>query len=252
MNERHETDRSSLNAALAEVRDCGAGILSGVFSQAEISRARALILDHQDDMPNTRPFAGARHLAGFHRFPALEPLHGMLTANALIREAMAGLCGASYQTIGLSDITLNRSQQWHKDLLRGKFAGYLGDPPYCPAWHGTVFKVIAYLQDSDSLKIVPGSHRVDIDLSDDSAAIPAAGTDTQTLKARVGDAVIIDICTTHRGSPESAFMEALADAPAKILVSTVFGKSRAPLTDRLEWGNAARLNHWTRRHQPGL
>jgi hypothetical protein len=25
------------------------------------------------------------------------------------------------RTIGLSDITINRSQDWHKDLLRGKY-----------------------------------------------------------------------------------------------------------------------------------
>lgn len=212
--------------------------------------ARDVVLAHNDRMPNTRPYAGARHLAGFHRFPALEPLHHMLSGNEHVKNAMARLCGDHYRTIGLSDITVNRSQQWHKDLLRGDFTVYLGDPPYCERWHGTVFKVIAYLQDSDSLKIVPGSHRVDIDLASDDAAIPPPDTTVSTVKAAAGDAVIIDICATHRGSPESVFIEAGADITPKILVSTVFGRSEAPLTDRLEFGNAARLDRWTRRNKP--
>ncbi len=243
---------SSLDVTLDEVRRTGAGVIEGVFGPDEVARARQLIMDHADAMPNTRPYPGARHLAGFHRFPALEPLHRMLTGNPLVQAAMAGLCGGSYRTIGLSDITVDRSQQWHKDLLRGEFTRYLGEPPYCPAWHGTVFKVIAYLQDTRSLRIVPGSHRVDIDLANDAAAIPSTETATQAIAASLGDAVIIDICTTHCGSPESVFLEADKGAPPKILVSTVFGRSQAPLTDRLELGNAARMNHWTRRHQPAL
>ena len=245
-------DRSALLADIEQVTESGAGVIRGVFSSGEIAQARDLVTTHLDQMPNTRPFPGARHLAGFHRFPALEPLHRMLSGNPLIQDAMSRLCGASYRTIGLSDITVNRSQQWHKDLLRGKFTSYLGDPPYCARWHGTVFKVIAYLQDSDSLKIVPGSHRMDIDLTSDEPAIPSEDTHLETISAQVGDAVIIDICTTHCGSPESVFFEAAEDAEPKILVSTVFGRSRAPLTDRLELGNAARQDRWTRKHQPSV
>jgi hypothetical protein len=230
------------------VCESGAAVFPAVFEPDQIAWAREVVLSHREFMPNTRPTRSSRHLAGFHRFPALEPLHVMMTGNEAVRSIVENLCGPGARTIGLSDITVNRSQQWHKDLLRGEFRRHLGEGPYCPRWHGSVFKVIVYLQDSASLRIVPGSHRTDIDLENDDGAIPDNESNVVMLPVNAGDAVVIDICTTHRGSVEEAFASPNAEADPKILVSTVFGRQGAPLTDRMEQGNAMRLSHWMSTH----
>lgn len=173
----------------------------------------------------------------------------MLSTHPSVLACVADLCGPDARTIGLTDITVNRSQPWHKDLLRGRFRAELGVIDPCARWHGTVFKFLAYLQDSASLRVVTGSHRADIDLSTDEHAVPGAGDDVRTVAVEAGDIVVLDICATHRGSEEAAFATPDAERSPKILVSTVFGAESSDLTDRLELGNAVRLVDWTRRHR---
>jgi hypothetical protein len=77
-------------------------------------------------LKNTRPTPSSRHLAGFHRYPELESLHGQLAGNKKVLNFMKLVLGVQQvRSIGLSDITINRSQNWHKDLLRGKYESYL-------------------------------------------------------------------------------------------------------------------------------
>lgn len=222
----------------------GVGVLRAVFTPNEIIDARRMVLDRIGLMKNTRPNASSRHLAGFHRFPELEPLHQLLTVNPRTRAVMTHLLGAGHRTIGLSDITVNRSQQWHKDLLRGPFRHHLGEGRVCELHHGKVFKVILYLQDSSSLHVVPGSHVHDISLESDEFAVPADGSPVTRIDTHAGDLVVIDICTTHRGSPEEAYRSPEACDPPRILVSTVFGRADCEFTDRMELGNAERLAVW--------
>ena len=113
--------------------------------------------------------------------------------------------------------------------------------------HGEAYKVIWYLQGSRSLQVVPGSHRHDIDLSGDEHAIPGPDVPVASIPVEAGDAVIIDLCTTHRGADEATYLDRPADAPARILVSTVFAAVDSEFADRLEAGNAARLADWDRR-----
>ena len=237
----------ALADTVASVLDTGVGVIPGAFDPATIAWARHLVLDHTATMKNTRPTESSRHLAGFHRFPALEPLHTMITANEVVAGHIAALTGTPLRTIGLTDITINRSQQWHKDLLRGEFSRHL-DAHTCADHHGKVFKVIVYLQDATSLQYVRGSHRHDIPLTSDAAAIPGDTAGVERVETTAGDAVIIDICTTHRGSGEDAFATASAVAPPRILVSTVFGRTGCDFTDRMERGNADRQAAWERRH----
>jgi hypothetical protein len=231
----------------ADVRTLGAEVLPGAFDDATIEEARRLVLAHTDLMKRTRPAPSARHLAGFHRFPALAPLHDLITHNQTVTDRLHALLGPELRTIGLSDITIDRSQQWHKDLLRGRYRSFLEPEGVCAHHHGEAFKVIVYLQDSSSLQIVPGSHRLDIDLDSDDHAIPGPGEPVAAVPARKGDAVIIDLCTTHRGADEAAYRDAPPDAPPRILVSTVFTRVDSAFADRLEAGNAARLADWDRR-----
>jgi hypothetical protein len=169
----------------------------------------------------------------------------MLTQHPVLGSFVAELLGPGARTIGMSDITVDRSQPWHKDLLRGEFRHHLGAHDPCARWHGTVVKLLAYLQPSASLAVVVGSQRRDLDLSSDAHAVPGAGDEVATVPVEAGDAVVLDVCTTHRGSGEADFVPG---AQPKILVSTVFGAARSELTARLELGNAVRLAEWMRRN----
>lgn len=233
-----------IDVLLSEVRESGVGVIRAAFDPEEIGHARRTVLANVDLMKNTRPTPSSRHLAGFHRFPTLESMHFLITENEQIRAVMTGLVGTDCRTIGLSDITINRSQQWHKDLLRGQFRHHLQDDDPCAKHHGKLFKVIVYLQDSSSLHVVPGSHRRDVSLESDLFAIPNLDAPVSQISAQAGDAVVIDICTTHRGSEEEAFESQGAIDHPKILVSTVFGPSACEFADQMELGNAARLSWW--------
>lgn len=235
---------------LDDVRTAGVEVLAQAFDEATVEEARRLVAAHTDLMKRTRPTPTARHLAGFHRFPELEPLHVALTSNPTVVARLHELLGPRLRTIGLSDITVDRSQQWHKDLLRGPYRRFLEPGDVCAANHGKAYKVILYLQDSASLQVVPGSHLQDVDLVDDDHAIPGSGEPVLSVPVRCGDAVVLDLCTTHRGADEAAYLGRRADAPARILVSTVFTRSACHFADRLEAGNAARLADWDRRPSP--
>ena len=230
------------------VKHSGVGIIPKVFSQSDIDRARKRVLANLHLMRNTRSNKSSRHLAGFHRYPDLEPLHYIMTSHPIIQSYLTELCGEQMRTIGLSDITINRSQQWHKDLLRGKFQHLLGANSSCSNCHGLVFKVLVYLQDSSSLQFIPGSHKQDISLDSDEHAIPTDLKQVKNINARAGDVVILDICTTHRGSKEDVFLSSEMDANPRILISTVFGTSFSEFTDVMEAGNAIRLSEWMQKN----
>jgi len=240
-------DPGAAAAIAADLRSTGVGILHGAFAIADVDHARREVLDNVGLMKNTRPNPRSRHLAGFHRFPHLEPLHHLITGNRHVLAVISALLGPDFRTIGLSDITIDRSQQWHKDLLRGRYRRHMDATGTCENHHGKVVKVIMYLQDSSSLQFVPGSHRCDIPLDVDDHAVPTHGDAVSRLAVGRGDAVVIDVCTTHRGSSDEELAALAATDPPRILVSTVFGRAGCQFTDRMEFGNAERLSDWQRR-----
>jgi hypothetical protein len=241
------TALSAASTSVDDVRALGVGVLRHVLDPTAVAEARRLVLEHRRLLRNTRPTASAGHLAGFHRYPALEPLHAMLAEHPVVSECIADLCGPGARAIGMTDITVNRSQPWHKDLLRGRFREHLGVDDPCARWHGTVFKLLAYLQPGSSLAVVDGSHRRDVDLSTDDHALPGPGDEVRNVRVEAGDVVVLDICTTHRGSEESDFANPDAEVNPKILISTVYGAAHSELATRMELGNAARLADWMRR-----
>lgn len=238
------------NLTLEAVRRDGHAVLRGAIDGASVRRARRLVLDHRDLLRNTRPTRSAGHLAGFHRYPELEELHQLITANPSVREFLsAAFGGHAMRSIGLSDITINRSQPWHKDLLRGRFRRHLGESAL--AWDGAgagVYKVLVYLQPGDSLQIVRGSHLAPIPLDTDQHAEPGPTDEILSVGVQAGDIVIMDIRCTHRGSSEDAFSAGQHDANPKILVSTALGRDDHPLTHAMEIGNSERLADWMARH----
>lgn len=228
------------------VREVGIGVIPGVYKPKTIAEMRRITLDNLHLMKNTRQTPSSRHLAGFHRFPALEPLHNLITSSTLVHCVLKGLCSKELRTIGISDITINRSQQWHKDLLRGKYQHYLDGENVCANSNGKVFKVLVYLQDSSSLQFVEGSHRQDISLSSDIHAIPENEVNIHRVKANAGDVVVMDICTTHRGATEEqCSLPGLEENP-RILLSAVFGQVNCAFSDKMEIGNVVRQVDWAK------
>lgn len=231
----------------AEIKITGLGVLPGVFDQDTIEETRRIILENLHLMKNTRRTASSRHLAGFHRFPALEPLHCLITNSPQIQDVLRDLSSGEIRTLGLSDITINRSQQWHKDLLRGKYQQYHDSEHICTESNGKAFKALVYLQDSSSLQFIEGSHRQDISLSSDDSAIPENEGDARRVEVHAGDVVIMDICTTHRGSTEEQCSSPELEKHPRILMSTVFGQVDCAFTDSMEVGNSIRQVDWARK-----
>jgi len=234
---------------LESLKKEGFTVLPNLFNHEQIAFARKTVLDNMHLLKNTRPTVSSRHLAGFHRHPQLENLHCMLAGNPDIRGFISDvLDGMDAVTIGLSDITINRSQEWHCDLLRGKFSSYLNEEVCWGPRGGGVYKALLYLQEGRTLATVPGSHARRISLEDDQCVIPQNPDSIAHVHVNPGDVVIIDLRLIHRGSTE-AEMQSLAfvDNP-KILVSTVFGGVDYPLTNAMEVGNFHRLMAWIAKH----
>jgi hypothetical protein len=188
-------------------------------------------------------------LAGFHRYPELESLHILLTQNSEIRDFLTAIVpSGSLRTIGLSDITINRSQPWHSDLLRGRYAEFLENSVDWESLTAGVYKVLLYLQDGASLQYIEGSHRQPKSLQSDEYAAPAEGSVIGRAAVRSGDVVIMDIRSSHRGADEATYAEGRWDADPRILVSTVLCCIESELTKRLEVGNFHRLVDWMGRH----
>ena len=244
------TTASHADDALMHLAQFGYTRLSEVFDSDQISEARVLIEKNSDLLRQTRPNSNSLHLAGFHRYTELEPLHSMMTQNSAVTNFLRAASGGQVRTIGLSDITVDRSQGWHKDLLRGKFQQHLASKTPCSDYNGSVYKVILYLQPSSSLKVDAGSHRVDVLLDSDEFASPIQVSNVHQVETRIGDVVIIDICASHRGADESTVMKSHTSNKKRILVSTVFGRVGAELTDQMELGNAVRLHNWDIRNPP--
>lgn len=233
-----------------ELHQKGYTTLRGVFDPATVENCRQQILQNLQAFRNTRPSSSALHLAGFHRFPELESLHNQLVANPVIKRLFEHLLGGTaMQTIGLSDITINRSQRWHKDLLRGKFSSYLQDGAICWGENGGgVYKVLFYLQTGFSLKVIRGSHQVPIALQDDHSSEPDEAAPVEAIPVTAGDIVIMDIRMSHRGASEEAYAFGKYDDDPRMLISTAMGAVDRPLTRAMEIGNFHRLVDWMERN----
>ena len=69
----------------------GYTVLKGVFDKQTITQSRKRIMDNLSLFKNTRPKSSSLHLAGFHRFPELEPLHTIVTNNKTILNFLSGV-----------------------------------------------------------------------------------------------------------------------------------------------------------------
>jgi len=236
---------------IRKLRTHGYTVLKGVVDNEMIEQSRNQVLDNLSLFKNTRPTPSALHLAGFHRFPELESLHTALSSNTTVLDFLkAALKDKDVRTIGLSDITINRSQGWHKDLLRDGFQSYLGNQDIC--WGdngGGVYKILLFLQSGSGLKVVKGSHLLPTSLENDTYSEPDDDDSlVKSVPVEAGDIIVMDIRTSHRGSPEKVFQcEDYVNHP-RILISTVLGCNDSELTKAMEIGNFHRLIDWMERN----
>jgi hypothetical protein len=241
----------SVNSHLLDLAEKGHSVVRGAFDAAAISRMRQIVMSNLALMSNTRPTKTSRHIAGFHRFPCFESIHAAITANGQLKAVLDSVYGERQMiALGLTDITINRSQPWHTDLLRGDYAKHLSRELCWEASERPCLKALVYLQNGASLQVVSGSHNHPIDLSDDRNAIPTTEANIEALKAAVGDIVLMDIRTIHRGATEDEMAAKNLEADAKILISTVFGDRYSKLAQAMQKGNAERMIDWDVRNSP--
>jgi hypothetical protein len=228
-----------------ELHQSGYTVLKGVFSNEMITDARRLVLANRGLFRNTRPTHSAGHLAGVHRYPALEPLHTMLTGSSASQDLLKGaLRGRGIRSIGLSDITINRSQHWHKDLLRGDYQVYLGESLDWEISGNELYKVLLYLQPGKSLRVIDGSHLEPVPLEEDRVVEPRDDDRVTSVPVEAGDVVVMDIRCSHCGADEAVYAGGEWDENPRILVSTVLGAIDGDLTRAMEEGNFHRLMDW--------
>lgn len=226
----------------------GFTVIEQVFSDEDVRHFRDHILDHQHLMKNTRPTQSARHLAGFHRFPTLEQIHHAISSNARLTDFGKALFqGEPYVTIGMSDITINRSQDWHTDLLRGPYARYLDEESCWGDGSEGLYKFLVYLQDGSSLQVARGAHLRKTPLNDYDILSSLTDHSIESVPVAAGDVVVMDIRLPHRGSSEEQTASMELGPSAKILVSTVVGRMSNRLTHQMSAGNAMRLADWDQR-----
>jgi ectoine hydroxylase-related dioxygenase (phytanoyl-CoA dioxygenase family) len=243
-------DGDEIQDAAEELRNKGYVVLQAIHSMPTIEAARATILEQRGLLRNTRPTPSAGHRAGFHRLPTLRPLHELVSSQSQIRAVLdAAVGGKGVRTVGLSDITMNRSQGWHRDLLRGPYQKYLDQNLIWDSSHGVLFKALLYLQRSSSLRLIAGSHLMRCRLDSDDESTPSDEDTIDSPWVEAGDVILMDLRMSHCGSPEKAFAVAEARRHPKLLVSTVFGAIESPLTAQLENGNSVRQADWDRRHE---
>lgn len=220
-------------------------VLDGLFDPRVVQEARACVIDNIALLKNTRPNPGSGHLAGFHRHPEFAHLHTLISDNHTVRAVIAEAAGSSeIRPIGLSDITVNRSQQWHVDLLRGRYRHHLSPEICWGSQGGGLYKALLYLQSGNSLKVIPGGHDRPVPLDSDRSSEPDDETETVAVGMNAGALVLMDIRLPHCGSSEEELGDPTFLAAPKILVSTVTGAAGKPLTRAMEAGNAERLADW--------
>lgn len=246
----HDRISALSSVHVPQLQENGFTTLRGIFEQEEVSSYRELIQQNLNLFKNTRLSSSALHLAGFHRFPELESLHAQLAGNPVVHRLLQHLHSDSgLQSLGLSDITINRSQCWHKDLLRGKFSSYLQDQAMIwGANGGGVYKILFYLQSGSSLKVIRGSHKIPIPLQSDQSSEPDENDPVVSIPVEQGDVVVMDIRMSHRGASEEVYASGKYDHDPRILVSTALGFSNRPLSRAMEKGNFHRLMDWMERN----
>ena len=242
-------DKSEVARHSGQLLERGFVVLDGLPPGA-VEEARRRVVANAHLLRNTRPNPASGHVAGFHRYPELEPLHALVSSDPAVLDILKAATDRSpVRSIGLSDITVNRSQPWHVDLLRGKYQPHL-TPEIC--WGpdgGGVYKVLLYLQAGATLRVKPGAHTQALPLDADRNSEPRSAAEVEAVAVQSGEIVLMDIRLPHRGSSEDELSNPEFARNPKILVSTVLAGDGKPLGQAMERGNLERLLDWDALHR---
>ena len=139
------------------------------------------------------------------------------------------LDGQQVEDIGFSNM-INRSQRWHKDLLRGKYAAYLNGvdiwDPECPG----VYKLLMYSAGA-AWRILRGSHQVPLVAGERMMMPSRAITPMSSTSFKAGDVVVMDIRTSHERPNGRGLLVRRLWWQFPILLSRALGVDGGP-TDR--------------------
>jgi len=228
---------------LENLRANGYALITGAMSLNDVDQARSLIKNNLNHFYKTRHHIYSGHLPDFCSNLSLAALNDLLLKNLKLNNYL-NIDKNEYEDIGLNDITLNRSQDWHTDLLRGKYKNFLNDDLCWYKNDGVVYKILWYLQDGESLKVLSGQHTKPRPLESDIYAQPLEKDLITQVKVKSTDLVVMDLRLPHRGSSDSELEHIQSFDASKILVTTVVGKMGHELSNAMKIGNKERTNDW--------
>lgn len=217
-------------AARKLIQDNGFLVISDVFSVEETNSFRREV-DNFLKRPNQNQNAGGITIPDFiihSEFKETKKIIYHPKINAILKDIFNG---NNFRFCHHNDIGVNRIVEWHKDKLNGPYASYETIDIWSTTESGEqheIVKVLIYLEDhandSDGLKLVPGSHL--------QREVDPKGF--IQLRPKLGDVIIFDQRITHRGMDKQV-------PSTRILLSFGFGKNNI-FTDNFEKGTIQRQN----------
>lgn len=239
------------NTKAMELLEDGLTVVPAAISHRLIDQFRDLIIDNHNLFKRTRSNPSCGHLPGFHHISQFSLLHETIASNHFVVDILAKRYpNCKFESLDLTDITINRSQEWHIDLPRGHYRHFINeDIAWDPILGGGVYKVLLYMQNGKSLKYIKGSHLKKISLVSDDQNILTESGQEKSLKCEKGSLIIMDIRLIHRGSTQSECDQIEANGNIKILASTVVGSKEHALSRQVRAGNSYRHNEWLKLHR---
>ena len=233
----------------------GVAVLQRMFMPKEVRRMRELVLSSL----STLPWLGGPR-SGFVALDvigdqALAPLHPVVRAvlenPALHTELSKVMNGSDYVFADMSELQVNRSVGWHRDILHSNEARLQRHDLWGETRYGMV-RFIMYLQshaeDDGALQLVPGSHlsrgctlggRRQPSCSSKIVELPARGAKLRRLRPAEGEAMLFDMRLMHRGHQRDAASYASLDG-ARISLQLTFGLRHNAITEEWREGDRER------------
>ena len=221
-------------------------MLPKLFSQVEVAFLRNLITDHYGKLPwhriVTDPRANERFrrygstftdLVGSHgTYSSLQPVTDLpLSKAALHRALRTAFNGSAYVFADMSEVQINRSVGWHRDVLHGIDRKAYRHPDLWSVEAGSgarygMARLITYLQSHShpkswgSLHVRPGSQRTrgwrhrcghsECNISAgqlfEADSLKRAPFPPHMLRPDAGDAILFDMRIQHCGHFDARFM----------------------------------------------
>ena len=218
-----------------QYRQEGFTILRGVFPSHRIDAMAEHVMGYvrcNGSLAHTKALEerGGWYIADFPADPRLRPLLDELNSSPKLQEAVADLLGGpdAYDLLSRSEMYVDWTTGWHRDLPHGSLTLYMGGMPrsFLTArlpnneTHQIV-TVAMYLEDhtdnGQGLTVKPKSHRS-----------TRGGYNESTLHSSKGDIVLFSSNLEHRGQPrEFANFERSMDTPHRTVISISYGRRNA-------------------------